>query len=97
MSYARRHSTNVCPGNRVRYTIKRFTQQRNHNNVNPTLLVNQEHDAYIAIRRRKIVIFSAVEPLQIGLFLDFETKESCALGFSWTLDCERVLAGGVSR
>ena len=24
-------------------------------------------------------------------------KESCALGFSWTLDCERVLAGGVSR
>ena len=21
MSYARRHSTNVCPGNRVRYTI----------------------------------------------------------------------------
>ena len=55
--------------------IKRFTQQRNHNNVNPTLLVNQEHDAYIAIRRRKIVLFSAVEPLQIGLFLDFETKE----------------------
>ena len=55
--------------------IKRFIQQRNHNNVNPTLLVNQEHDAYIAIRRRKIVIFSAVEPLQIGLFLDFETKE----------------------
>ena len=24
-------------------------------------------------------------------------KSSCALGFSWTLDCERVLAGGVSR
>ena len=24
-------------------------------------------------------------------------RESCALGFSWTLDCERVLAGGVSR
>ena len=23
--------------------------------------------------------------------------QSCALGFSWTLDCERVLAGGVSR
>ena len=23
--------------------------------------------------------------------------DSCALGFSWTLDCERVLAGGVSR
>ena len=22
---------------------------------------------------------------------------SCALGFFWTLDCERVLAGGVSR
>ena len=21
MSYARRHSTNVCPGNRVRYTL----------------------------------------------------------------------------
>ena len=25
------------------------------------------------------------------------TIDSCALGFSWTLDCERVLAGGVSR
>ena len=25
------------------------------------------------------------------------TEHSCALGFSWTLDCERVLAGGVSR
>ena len=25
------------------------------------------------------------------------TPHSCALGFSWTLDCERVLAGGVSR
>ena len=24
-------------------------------------------------------------------------QESCALGFSWTLACERVLAGGVSR
>ena len=24
-------------------------------------------------------------------------EDSCALGFSWTLDCERVLAGGVSR
>ena len=24
-------------------------------------------------------------------------NDSCALGFSWTLDCERVLAGGVSR
>ena len=24
-------------------------------------------------------------------------QESCALEFSWTLDCERVLAGGVSR
>ena len=24
-------------------------------------------------------------------------RASCALGFSWTLDCERVLAGGVSR
>ena len=23
--------------------------------------------------------------------------DSCALEFSWTLDCERVLAGGVSR
>ena len=23
MCYARRHSTNVCPGNRVRYTFKR--------------------------------------------------------------------------
>ena len=26
-----------------------------------------------------------------------EVDHSCALGFSWTLDCERVLAGGVSR
>ena len=26
-----------------------------------------------------------------------EGPASCALGFSWTLDCERVLAGGVSR
>ncbi len=26
-----------------------------------------------------------------------KTTKSCALGFSWTLDCERVLAGGVSR
>ena len=25
------------------------------------------------------------------------SPQSCALGFSWTLDCERVLAGGVSR
>ena len=24
-------------------------------------------------------------------------RRSCALEFSWTLDCERVLAGGVSR
>ena len=24
-------------------------------------------------------------------------RPSCALEFSWTLDCERVLAGGVSR
>ena len=29
-----------------------------------------------------------------GALLD---RLSCALGFSWTLDCERVLAGGVSR
>ena len=28
---------------------------------------------------------------------DKARPESCALGFSWTLDCERVLAGGVSR
>ena len=26
-----------------------------------------------------------------------DAHQSCALGFSWTLDCERVLAGGVSR
>ena len=26
-----------------------------------------------------------------------EDNKSCAPGFSWTLDCERVLAGGVSR
>ena len=24
MSYARRHSTNVCPGNRVRYTRRKY-------------------------------------------------------------------------
>ena len=29
--------------------------------------------------------------------LDRLADASCALGFSWTLDCERVLAGGVSR
>ena len=29
--------------------------------------------------------------------LDWIASVSCALGFSWTLDCERVLAGGVSR
>ena len=28
---------------------------------------------------------------------DRTAQLSCALGFSWTLDCERVLAGGVSR
>ena len=28
---------------------------------------------------------------------ELEHEQSCALGFSWTLDCERVLAGGVSR
>ena len=26
-----------------------------------------------------------------------DERSPCALGFSWTLDCERVLAGGVSR
>ena len=24
MSYARRHSTNVCPGNRVRYMLEKY-------------------------------------------------------------------------
>ena len=45
------------------------------------------------------------DPPQSGLpfvrlvFMDLNLAErvSCALGFSWTLDCERVLAGGVSR
>ena len=35
-----------------------------------------------------------------GIEVELKNKEerfSCALGFSWTLDCERVLAGGVSR
>ena len=32
-----------------------------------------------------------------GSLRDFNSTPSCALGFSWTLDCERVLAGGVSR
>ena len=30
-------------------------------------------------------------------FSGYSRAQSCALGFSWTLDCERVLAGGVSR
>ena len=30
-------------------------------------------------------------------FCDPSSPWSCALEFSWTLDCERVLAGGVSR
>ena len=33
----------------------------------------------------------------LGLTVDKQNMQSCALGFSWTLDCERVLAGGVSR
>ena len=32
-----------------------------------------------------------------GMSLGRRGGSSCALGFSWTLDCERVLAGGVSR
>ena len=32
-----------------------------------------------------------------GLRLHGSDTASCALEFSWTLDCERVLAGGVSR
>ena len=38
---------------------------------------------------------------KLGYHTPIEAREeyelSCALGFSWTLDCERVLAGGVSR
>ena len=34
--------------------------------------------------------------LEMGRY-DPTGAASCALGFSWTLDCERVLAGGVSR
>ena len=33
----------------------------------------------------------------VGNAIKFTERGSCALGFSWTLDCERVLAGGVSR
>ena len=37
---------------------------------------------------------AALVTLAVGLGAG---PSSCALGFSWTLDCERVLAGGVSR
>ena len=40
------------------------------------------------------------DPLHRGpsdLVAEVRERPSCALGFSWTLDCERVLAGGVSR
>ena len=36
-------------------------------------------------------------PTVATLTLTQSGQDSCALGFSWTLDCERVLAGGVSR
>ena len=35
--------------------------------------------------------------LAVALDGGIDLEWSCALGFSWTLDCERVLAGGVSR
>ena len=34
MSYARRHSTNVCPGNRVRYILR---LSKKENTADPTL------------------------------------------------------------
>ena len=41
------------------------------------------------------------QPPPEGTVAEYMTTDvvtvSCALGFSWTLDCERVLAGGVSR
>ena len=51
MSYARRHSTNVCPGNRVRYTI---TQARKtggklrNRTVKDALGVSEEEAQYFA-------------------------------------------------
>ena len=39
-----------------------------------------------------------LSPCKKGAYATFGAQHrSCALGFSWTLDCERVLAGGVSR
>ena len=40
---------------------------------------------------------SRTSTLQSELQAAAKSGYSCALGFSWTLDCERVLAGGVSR
>ena len=43
MSYARRHSTNVCPGNRVRYTCSTTFPGMVH-------LTDQEFEAEVATR-----------------------------------------------
>ena len=42
------------------------------------------------------LLYAKVDHLEAGVPLA-RRRSSCALGFSWTLDCERVLAGGVSR
>ena len=55
--------------------------------------------------RRIAVVAERLVPTMILLYLAATgaylllhiAEVSCALGFSWTLDCERVLAGGVSR
>ena len=57
-------------------------------------LLNLDNDVpdHSTISRRKA---------RLGKVASYERRTvkpvSCALGFSWTLDCERVLAGGVSR
>ena len=40
---------------------------------------------------------SDANPSLVGAESQDDRSSSCAPGFSWTLDCERVLAGGVSR
>ena len=45
----------------------------------------------------KIVSRGARQAVHAAHGLEHSVGQSCAPGFSWTLDCERVLAGGVSR
>ena len=44
-----------------------------------------------------LVYYGNQRQLEYDFVVSPGADPSCALGFSWTLDCERVLAGGVSR